>query len=63
MSSKLRLNKKYVVDYIIEKLNLNRSEFKKLDNAQYHHNSSYRHTLLILKHGILSLEKLQKKEL
>lgn len=61
MSSKLRLNEKYVVDYIIEKLNLNRSELKRFDNAKYHHNSSYRHALLILKHGILSLERLQKK--
>ena len=61
MSSKLEIKEKYIIDYIISTITMNSLKMKNIECAKYHHNSSYKHTLSILKDGILSLKKLQKK--
>lgn len=61
MSSRLVLEEKDIIEYILEKLDKNKLKKKKIKNANYHHNSSYNHALSILKNGILSLNRLQEK--
>ncbi len=54
------LQKKYVLEYICDLLSDFKASKKYVKNAKYHHNTSYNVASSIIKHGILSLDELNK---
>lgn len=56
----IKLEEKYVLEYIRDILNQSRISPIEIENAKYHHNTSYDSVPLILKHGLLSISKLNE---
>ena len=54
------VEKKYLSEYIIDSLNNAKVDGRTIENAKYHHNSSYQNAALICKYGILTLYDLNK---
>lgn len=58
--SSIHIEEKYIIEYIKDLLSDFRSRKIKLENAKYHHNTSYETASSIINHGILSLKDIDK---
>lgn len=54
------IREKYVLEYIKDILSTYSYALKNVDDAKYHHNAPYNDAPLIIKHGILSMEEINK---
>lgn len=54
------IEEKYVLEYIKDMINDYRIKSVEVNNAKYHHNTSYKNVPIILKYGILSLNELNR---
>lgn len=54
------IREKYVLEYIKDILSTYSYSLKNVDDAKYHHNAPYKDAPLIIKHGILSMEEINK---
>ncbi len=54
------IREKYALEYIKDILSTYSYALKNVDDAKYHHNASYKDAHLIIKHGILSMEEINK---
>ena len=54
------IEKKYIYEYIKDKLNDFKITYEKINNAKYHHNTDYISACSIVKYGILSMNHLHK---
>lgn len=59
--NKIELEQNYINDYIKTSLSELATTIMNIENARYHHNSSYKFASSILQYGILSLDELSKK--
>ena len=58
--NKILLEEKYILEYIRDSINDFKIRSVEINNAKYHHNTSYSFAPLILKHGILSQSELNR---
>ncbi len=63
MTKKKAVEEKYISEYIKDMLSDYRSQDVVVDKAKYHHNAAYEKAPLICKHGILTIEDLNKQGL
>lgn len=54
------LQEKYILEYIKDMISSFKIKNININNAKFHHNTSYRITPSVLKHGILSISELNK---
>ena len=54
------IREKYVLEYIKDILSTYSYALKNIDDAKYHHNAPYKDARFIIKHGILSMEEINK---
>ena len=57
---KILLEEKYILEYIKDSINEIKEKTFVIENAKYHHNTSYDNAPSICKHGILTMLDLQK---
>lgn len=57
----ITIEEKYVLEYISDMLSSFKTKSVQVNNAHYHHNTSYSNTPIILRHGILCLSELNKQ--
>ena len=56
--NKIYIDKKNILEYIEDTLSTFKLGEYKVNNARYHHNTSYKHAPSITKNGILSLKNI-----
>lgn len=57
---KMIIREKYALEYIRDILSTYSYALKSVDDAKYHHNAPYNDAPLIIKHGVLSMENINK---
>lgn len=57
---KMIIREKYALEYIKDTLSTYSYALKNVDGAKYHHNAAYKDAPLIIRHGILSMEEINK---
>lgn len=55
---KIRLEEKYIYEYIKDILNESKVKPENVSDSLYHHNRSFKRTPIVIRHGILSLKDL-----
>lgn len=58
--NKICIEEKYILEYIRDMLNDYKTKTVEVNNAMYHHNTSYSKVPTVLKYGILSLNELNR---
>lgn len=58
--NEISLEKKYILEYIKDILNDTKLKIKDIDNAKYHHCTSYQDATSVLKMGILSMQEIKE---
>lgn len=56
----IKLEEKYILEYIKYMISSFKTKSIEVNDAKYHHNTSYSNTPLVLKHGILSVSELNR---
>lgn len=56
----IKLEEKYILEYIKYMISSFKMKPIEVNNAKYHHNTSYSNAQLVLKHGILSVSELNR---
>ena len=57
---KLRLEEKYIYEYIKDILNESKVKPENVSDSLYHHNRSFKRTPIVIRYGILYLKDLNK---